>query len=256
MSAPSAAPHSSPARRRARAGLSLGGLHPSPPGPWGHRESGFPLSPVAAGRRHGWKCPGVYVPHLQLGMGHAIYPSKITALRQCSDLVSEPRRGSCCPSPTSSPFFPADIDECSINRGGCKFGCINTPGSYQCTCPAGCKLHWNKKDCIGMSGQDTRWLGMLPMPCGPSDTWVRAGGAQRFWGILVQRCSGVGCFWLGPHVHPAWVWMRSVVRCCPASSALGHLVAFSTMLGAGRELLHQQMSLKGLGAVFLALAMP
>lgn len=79
--------------------------------------------------------------------------------------------GSGCPSPTSSPFFPADIDECSINRGGCKFGCINTPGSYQCTCPAGCKLHWNKKDCIGTSGQDTRWLGMLPMPRGPSDTW-------------------------------------------------------------------------------------
>lgn len=49
-------------------------------------------------------------------------------------------------------LLPTDIDECSINRGGCKFGCINTPGSYECTCPAGCKLHWNKKDCIGKSG--------------------------------------------------------------------------------------------------------
>uniref|UniRef100_A0A8C1XQJ5 Signal peptide, CUB and EGF-like domain-containing protein 3 n=1 Tax=Cyprinus carpio TaxID=7962 RepID=A0A8C1XQJ5_CYPCA len=43
-----------------------------------------------------------------------------------------------------------DIDECSINRGGCKFGCVNTLGSYECTCPPGYKLHWNKKDCIGM----------------------------------------------------------------------------------------------------------
>uniref|UniRef100_A0AAQ6A4D7 Signal peptide, CUB and EGF-like domain-containing protein 2 n=1 Tax=Amphiprion ocellaris TaxID=80972 RepID=A0AAQ6A4D7_AMPOC len=43
-----------------------------------------------------------------------------------------------------------DIDECSINRGGCKYGCINTLGSYECTCPPGYKLHWNKKDCIGM----------------------------------------------------------------------------------------------------------
>uniref|UniRef100_A0A8C7T761 Signal peptide, CUB and EGF-like domain-containing protein 3 n=1 Tax=Oncorhynchus mykiss TaxID=8022 RepID=A0A8C7T761_ONCMY len=43
-----------------------------------------------------------------------------------------------------------DIDECSINRGGCKYGCVNTQGSYECTCPPGYKLHWNKKDCIGI----------------------------------------------------------------------------------------------------------
>ncbi|KAM3934404.1 signal peptide, CUB and EGF-like domain-containing protein 3 isoform 2-T2 [Leptodactylus fuscus] len=41
-----------------------------------------------------------------------------------------------------------DIDECSINKGGCKFGCTNFPGGFECTCPVGFKLHWNKKDCI------------------------------------------------------------------------------------------------------------
>ncbi|KAM4797488.1 signal peptide, CUB and EGF-like domain-containing protein 1 isoform 5-T5 [Rhinophrynus dorsalis] len=41
-----------------------------------------------------------------------------------------------------------DIDECSINRGGCKFNCINTPGGFECTCPLGFKLHWNRKDCV------------------------------------------------------------------------------------------------------------
>ncbi|CAB1329800.1 unnamed protein product [Coregonus sp. 'balchen'] len=41
-----------------------------------------------------------------------------------------------------------NIDECSINRGGCKYGCVNTQGSYECTCPPGYKLHWNRKDCI------------------------------------------------------------------------------------------------------------
>lgn len=46
-------------------------------------------------------------------------------------------------------FGFSDIDECSINRGGCKYGCVNTLGSYECTCPPGYKLHWNRKDCIG-----------------------------------------------------------------------------------------------------------
>uniref|UniRef100_A0A8C5C965 Signal peptide, CUB domain and EGF like domain containing 3 n=1 Tax=Gadus morhua TaxID=8049 RepID=A0A8C5C965_GADMO len=63
-----------------------------------------------------------------------------------------------------------DIDECSINRGGCKFGCVNTLGGYECTCPPGFKLHWNRKDCIGMyasalppGGQQHVLLWLLPV---------------------------------------------------------------------------------------------
>ena len=155
---------------------------------------------VAAGRRHGWKSPAVHVLHLQLGTGHAIYPSRITALRQCSDSAPE-LGGSRCPSPTASPFFPADVDECSINRGGCKFGCINTPGSYQCTCPAGCKLHWNKKDCIGTSGQDTPRRGMLPMPLrhlgllGLRSGWGEHGGFGAF---RCRDAPGWAAFGWGP----------------------------------------------------------
>jgi len=44
-----------------------------------------------------------------------------------------------------------DIDECSINNGSCEYGCVNTPGSYECVCPPGQTLHWNKKDCVGES---------------------------------------------------------------------------------------------------------
>lgn len=45
----------------------------------------------------------------------------------------------------------SDIDECSINNGSCEHGCVNTQGSYECVCPPGKKLHWNKKDCVGKS---------------------------------------------------------------------------------------------------------
>lgn len=198
---------------------------PSPPQGQGQAQPGW-AAPITA-RRSGMPAVGVSLvpvgltwlqgggtarsalrcasPRLQPGTGHAIYPSKITALRRCSDSVSEPggvpfgpRR---CPSPTASPFFPADIDECSINRGGCKFGCINTPGSYQCTCPAGCKLHWNKKDCIGMSGQDPLRPGTLQhslditQPEGPDAPWplhhLGLLGLRSGWG----EHGGFGASW-------------------------------------------------------------
>lgn len=42
-----------------------------------------------------------------------------------------------------------DINECSINNGGCQQMCVNTPGDYECLCHSNYKLHWNKKDCVG-----------------------------------------------------------------------------------------------------------
>uniref|UniRef100_A0ACB8G363 Signal peptide, CUB and EGF-like domain-containing protein 2 n=1 Tax=Sphaerodactylus townsendi TaxID=933632 RepID=A0ACB8G363_9SAUR len=48
-----------------------------------------------------------------------------------------------------------DINECSINNGGCQHTCINTLGDYECHCNAGHKLHWNKKDCVGLEDSYT-----------------------------------------------------------------------------------------------------
>ncbi|XP_076767875.1 signal peptide, CUB and EGF-like domain-containing protein 1 isoform X1 [Arvicanthis niloticus] len=45
-----------------------------------------------------------------------------------------------------------DVDECSMDNGGCEQGCVNTKGSYECVCPPGRRLHWNRKDCVEMSG--------------------------------------------------------------------------------------------------------
>ncbi|NWT61442.1 SCUB2 protein, partial [Erythrocercus mccallii] len=41
-----------------------------------------------------------------------------------------------------------DINECSINNGGCQQLCVNTLGDYECLCHSNYKLHWNKKDCV------------------------------------------------------------------------------------------------------------
>ena len=43
--------------------------------------------------------------------------------------------------------FLADVDECLINNGGCGQGCVNTIGSYYCTCIHGYLLDDNERTC-------------------------------------------------------------------------------------------------------------
>ena len=57
-----------------------------------------------------------------------------------------------CPSSPLLPLrlpVPPDVDECSMNNGSCDQGCVNTKGGYECVCPPGRRLHWNRKDCVG-----------------------------------------------------------------------------------------------------------
>ncbi len=44
-----------------------------------------------------------------------------------------------------------DNDECSANNGGCSDNCVNTVGSFSCTCPTGYQLDIDGRTCIGMS---------------------------------------------------------------------------------------------------------
>ncbi|XP_078603929.1 fibulin-7-like [Branchiostoma floridae x Branchiostoma japonicum] len=43
-----------------------------------------------------------------------------------------------------------DIDECRHNNGGCAHGCVNTVGSYYCTCRTGYQLS-GKHDCTDVN---------------------------------------------------------------------------------------------------------
>lgn len=44
----------------------------------------------------------------------------------------------------------SDIDECTIENGGCSEACINTNGSYTCTCTNGYQLGNDGKSCYSM----------------------------------------------------------------------------------------------------------
>ena len=44
--------------------------------------------------------------------------------------------------------FP-DINECLVANGGCSHNCMNTPGSFNCTCKTGFALASNGLDCNG-----------------------------------------------------------------------------------------------------------
>jgi hypothetical protein len=48
-------------------------------------------------------------------------------------------------------YFFSDDNECTRKPGPCRGNaeCLNTPGSYQCTCPEGYKLGVSERDCVG-----------------------------------------------------------------------------------------------------------
>ena len=43
----------------------------------------------------------------------------------------------------------SDQDECLVNNGGCQYHCINTVGSYTCSCNDGFSLSKDRHNCEG-----------------------------------------------------------------------------------------------------------
>lgn len=46
--------------------------------------------------------------------------------------------------------FYIDIDECSDGSHDCEQMCINTPGSFTCSCDEGYEALKNGRSCVGM----------------------------------------------------------------------------------------------------------
>ena len=46
-------------------------------------------------------------------------------------------------------LFSADINECSVNNGGCSHHCYNIPGAHYCGCPEGTTMAANNLTCVG-----------------------------------------------------------------------------------------------------------
>ncbi|KAI0239913.1 hypothetical protein LSAT2_009363, partial [Lamellibrachia satsuma] len=44
-----------------------------------------------------------------------------------------------------------DVNECAVRNGSCEQTCVNTDGSFQCSCRDGFKLSDNKLSCEGKS---------------------------------------------------------------------------------------------------------
>ena len=48
-----------------------------------------------------------------------------------------------------------DINECAVNNGNCQHICLNTEGSFSCSCTFGYGLDSNSRSCTGEEDKDT-----------------------------------------------------------------------------------------------------
>lgn len=63
--------------------------------------------------------------------------------------------------------YPPDVDECLVLNGTCEHICVNTQGSFQCSCRPGYQLHIDGRTCVGQSPPRRSPLCCLPAHFSP-----------------------------------------------------------------------------------------
>ena len=81
---------------------------------------------------------------------------------------------------------PPDMDECSFSEFLCQHECVNQPGTYFCSCPAGYILLDDNRSCQGEATRGTQ-LG---------EVWDGAGSGGHLDVFAWGRWQGWGCEWV------------------------------------------------------------
>ena len=58
----------------------------------------------------------------------------------------------------------SDVDECRDSEGACHHHCINTDGSYECSCNVGYKLLPDNRNCVKGIHIICEYSGLLGLP--------------------------------------------------------------------------------------------
>lgn len=120
------------------------------------------------------------------------------------------------PSPSAFSLSPADINECLAGSAGCDGHCVNTEGSYRCSCGPGYLLMPDGRACAGGWASPSPCLGPRSQPSPAQAEPARHTLRVAPWGSL----SIPARLQLSPCLpHQMWMSVRRTQTSVTAASA-------------------------------------
>lgn len=245
MSALSAAPRSSPACRGA--GLSLGGLHPPPPGPcpWGCHRLGLPSNPPKLGL-WSWEEAELEAPCCCTGFVRFGHPKS----RSGGDSASQGSRSAPLTSPPPLPVSPPRCGRMQHQPRGLQIRLHQHARQLPVYLSRRLQAALEQKGLRRYVGAEPAAARDAPaQPWGGVETprpppWLSVGGVLGFGASRCRDAPEQDDFVWGS--LSVWHGSRWDGMCCPAPSVLIYgfmAIDLWTVLGAGRELVPQQVPL-------------